>query len=132
MPELPEIMKLSSQMKETLQGKIIKEITLLQEECSNVPADELQRRTVGARVADIYHKGKWMITSLENGEYILLSLGMGANILYFDKEEEAPDKYQVKVLFTDDSGYTARFWWFGHFLLVSKDELALGRVLKPA
>jgi formamidopyrimidine-DNA glycosylase len=48
---------------------------------------------------------------------------MGADILYFDDEENLPDKYQVKVAFTDGSGYTARFWWFGKFLLVSDDEL---------
>jgi len=124
MAELPEIVKLSSQMKKTLQGKTIKSITLLQEKCSNVTVDELQQKTAGAAVTDVYHKGKWIFTSLDNGMYILLSLGMGADILYFDSEEKLPDKYQVKVTLTDNSGYTARFWWFGHFLLVAKDELA--------
>lgn len=123
MAELPEIMKLSGQMKETLRGKTIKSITLLQEKCSNIPADELQKRTENATVTDIYHKGKWIITALDNKEYILLSLGMGAEILYFDKEDKVPEKYQIKVLFTGNDGYTARFWWFGHFLLVSKNDL---------
>ena len=59
-----------------------------------------------------------------NGEYILLSLGMGADILYFDNANNEPDKYQVKVLFADGAGYTARFWWFGKFLLVSANGLA--------
>lgn len=49
---------------------------------------------------------------------------MGADILYFDNEKNQSDKYQVKLLFSDGSGYTARFWWFGKFLLVSDDELA--------
>lgn len=48
---------------------------------------------------------------------------MGADILFFDNEQQEAEKYQVKVLFTDGSGYTARFWWFGKFLLASHNEL---------
>lgn len=124
MAELPEIVKLAGQMKDTLRGKTIQSITLLQEKCANIPSDEFQRRVTGARIKDIWNKGKWIITSLHNDENILLSLGMGADILYFDNEKNQSDKYQVKLLFSDGSGYTARFWWFGKFLLVSDDELA--------
>lgn len=124
MAELPEIVKLAGQMKDSLRGKTIQSITLLQEKCANIPSDEFQRRVTGARIKDIWNKGKWIITSLHNDENILLSLGMGADILYFDNEKNQSDKYQVKLLFSDGSGYTARFWWFGKFLLVSDDELA--------
>ena len=123
MAELPEITKLSGQMNETLRSRIIEKVILLQEKCSNIPAESFQKRTEGAEVADVRNKGKWIITSLNNGENILLSLGMGADILFFEDEKNEPEKYQVKVLFTDGSGYTARFWWFGRFLLVSDDEL---------
>ena len=123
MAELPEITKLAGQMKNTLQGKTLAAITLLQEKCSNIPPDEFQSRTAGTEIVDVYHKGKWIITTLKNGENILLSLGMGADILYFENEANLPEKYQIKVLFTDGSGYTSRFWWFGKFLLVSDIEL---------
>ena len=123
MAELPEITKLAGQMKDTLRGKTLKTVNLLQEKCANIPPDEFHNRTTGAKIADVYHKGKWIITNLENGENILLSLGMGADILYFENEENLPEKYQIKTLFTDGSGYTARFWWFGKFLLVSDLEL---------
>lgn len=124
MAELPEITKLATQMKNSLQGKTLATITLLQEKCANIPESQFQGRTAGAKIVDVYHKGKWIITNLDNGENILLSLGMGADILYFEKEESLPEKYQIKVLFADGSGYTARFWWFGKFLLVSDHELA--------
>ena len=124
MAELPEISKLAGQMRDTLRGKTLRTITLLQEKCANIPADEFQKRIAGARIDDIKYKGKWIITALSYGENILLSLGMGADILFFDKEKNEADKYQLKVLFSDGSGYTARFWWFGKFLLVSDDELA--------
>ncbi len=124
MAELPEIAKLTEQMREALRGKTIQSLTLLQEKCGNIPQDEFQNRTKGAGIDDIRNRGKWIITRLNNGENILLSLGMGADILFFDNENNEADKYQIKVLFSDGSGYTARFWWFGKFLLVSDDELA--------
>lgn len=125
MAELPEIAKLSGQMKDALRGKTIHTITLLQEKCANIPSDEFQDRIKGARIEDIRYKGKWIITTLHNGENILLSLGMGADIWLFDNEKNEADKYQIKLLFSDGTGYTARFWWFGKFLLVSNDELVL-------
>lgn len=123
MAELPEIAKLSGQMRDTLCGKTIQKLTILQEKCANIPSDEFQKRITGARIDDIRYRGKWIITKLDNGENILLSLGMGADVLFFDNEKKAADKYQIKVLFSDGTGYTARFWWFGKFLLFSDDEL---------
>ena len=123
MAELPEIAKIAGQMQDTLGGKTVKTIVLIQEKCSNIPADVFNKRIAGARINSTRNKGKWIITSLDNGENILLSLGMGADIIYFESESSAPEKYQVKVLFSDASGYTARFWWFGKFLLASEREL---------
>ena len=125
MAELPEIAKLLGQMNDTLRGKTIQKVVLLQEKCANIPADDFQKRIVGAKICSTINKGKWIITALENGENILLSLGMGADILFFEKEENEPEKYQIKMLFTDGTGYTARFWWFGKFLLASDIELEL-------
>ena len=124
MAELPEITKLAEQMNDTLHGKTIQTITLLQEKCANIPSDEFQKRITGAKIEDVRNRGKWIITTLNNGENILLSLGMGADILFFDNEKKEAGKYQIKILFSDDSGYTARFWWFGKYLLVSDEELA--------
>ena len=123
MAELPEIAKLAGQMRDTLRGKTIQTLTLQQKKCANIPYDEFQKRTTGARIEAIRNRGKWIITTLSNGENILLSLGMGADILFFDNEKKVADKYHIKVIFSDGSGYTARFWWFGKFLLVSDGEL---------
>ena len=120
MAELPEIAKLAGQMRDTLRGKTIQTVTLLQEKCANIPADEFQRRIKGAKISDTKNKGKWIVTALDNGENILLSLGMGADILFFENEKDEPEKYQIKMLFTDGNGYTARFWWFGKFLLTKE------------
>ncbi|MCL2148257.1 MAG: hypothetical protein FWH47_02850 [Methanomassiliicoccaceae archaeon] len=122
--ELPEIVKLAGQMRETLTGKTVKGIDIRQEKCSNVPAGEFRRRTAGATVEGVSHKGKWIITALDSGEHILMSLGMGADVLFAEVGAGMPEGCQVKVLFTDGTGYTARFWWFGRFLLVPEGGLA--------
>lgn len=124
MAELPEITKYAKQMHETLRGKEIESVELLQEKCSNVSAAELNRRLAGAGVAAVTHKGKWIFTRLTNDEHILLSFGMGADVLYFDQDKAPTKKYQVLLKFKDGSGYTARFWWFGHFYVVADKDLA--------
>lgn len=78
MAELPEITKLAGQMRDTLRGKIIRSVALLQEKCANIPPDEFQKRVAGLRIGDVRNKGKWIITGLNNGENILLSLGFAA------------------------------------------------------
>lgn len=122
MAELPEITKYAGQMNATLQGKTVQSLELLQEKCANVSESDFQRRITGAQIQKIEHKGKWIITKLSNGEHILLSLGMGADLLYFENEENLPEKYQVKLVFTDKTGYTVRFWWFGKYLLCADEE----------
>ncbi|MCL2170733.1 MAG: hypothetical protein FWB71_01160 [Defluviitaleaceae bacterium] len=124
MAELPEITKFAGQMKNTLQGKKISKINILQEKCTNISVAEFDARTSGGVVKDIFHKGKWIFTSLDNGENILLSFGMGADILFFDDPEILPEKFQVQVNFADNTGYTIRFWWFGKFLLIPDNLLA--------
>ena len=123
MAELPEIRKLSGQMNDELSGRIIKKIDLLQEKCSNVPECDLNARVAGASVAKVYNRGKWIFTEFSNGENILLSLGMGADALYYGEGGRLPDKYQINLLLTDGGGYTVRFWWFGKYLLAANSEL---------
>jgi len=65
MAELPEIVKLAVQMRDTLCGKSIKTIALLQEKCTSISSDEFQKRTVGARIKDIRNKGKWIVIALQ-------------------------------------------------------------------
>lgn len=52
MAELPEIAKLAGQMRDTLCGKIIKDILILQEKCANIPPEEFRNRVIGAIIKD--------------------------------------------------------------------------------
>ncbi len=125
MAELPEIFKIANQMNNSLANKIIKECIILQEKCTNVSLTDLNRRIVNNEIIRIYNKGKWIIIKMNNDENIAISLGMGADILYYDSNELANDKYQIKILLNDNTGFTIRFWWFGKFLLLNANELTL-------
>jgi len=57
MAEIPEIAKYTGQMKNTLCGKTVKAVKLLQEKCANVLPDEFNKRFAGAKVTDVYNKG---------------------------------------------------------------------------
>ena len=123
MAEIPEIRKYTRQMKDFLVGKTIAEVELLQEKCLNIPVVEFLERTKGASIVNVFHKGKWIFIKLDNHEHLLLSLGMGGDLLKFEPTEKLPEKYQVKTTFTDGTGYTVRFWWFGSYFLVPENEL---------
>ncbi len=129
MAEIPEIIKYSRQMDTVLSGKKISSLTLLQEKNLNIPPDEFIERCLGRTVKSVGHKGKWFVLRLDGGENILISLGMGADILYF--EDGGPQgKYQVRLDFAGGTGFSIRYWWFGRFLLVTDEELPNERSTK--
>jgi formamidopyrimidine-DNA glycosylase len=124
MAELPEIYKIANQMNDTIKGKSIIGMELVQEKCANISIEDFEKRICNASIIKVTYKGKWILISLSNKEYILISLGMGGDLLYYDTNKNIQEKYQVKLIFNDDSGFTIRFWWFGKFYLVHEEELS--------
>jgi len=123
MAELPEISKIAKQMNSTFKGKTISSLTVEQEKCINVPKDEFAKRITNSKISGAGYKGKWMMIHLDNNENILISVGMGGDILYFEDQSKIQDKYQIKVVFGDNSCFTIKFWWFGKFLICNDEEL---------
>ena len=123
MAELPEISKIAKQMNSVFRGKMISSLKIEQEKCINVPLKQFSDRVTDAEITGARNKGKWMVIHLNNGENILISVGMGGDILYYDDPSKASDKYQIKVLFSDGTGFTIKFWWFGKFLICDDKNL---------
>ena len=123
MAELPEISKIAKQMDLTLSGKTISSFSAEQEKCINVPEEEFGGRIIGSVISGVRYKGKWFIVHLNNGENILISLGMGGDILYCADPSGTPERYQIRTEFSDGSVLTVGFWWFGRFLICSDREL---------
>lgn len=114
MPELPEIYNLALQMGRELGGKTIRDVEIRQEKCLNVPVAEFRDLVMNKKIGPITSKGKWIFTALEPDAYLLLSLGMGGNLLYHKPGESLPEKYQLAFTFDDGSRLSIGFWWFGY------------------
>jgi formamidopyrimidine-DNA glycosylase len=77
---------------------------------------------IGKSIGNAYSRSKWIFIPLLNDVLFLLSLGMGGDVILHEPGDALPDKYQVKLEFSDGSILTIRFWWFGyaHVLPVSQ------------
>jgi len=124
MPELPEIYNIARQMNAELAGKSIVEAEILQEKCLNVPVEDFRRLVIGSPVERVTGKGKWIITRFRGGTYLLVSMGMGGDIIFHKPGEDFSGKHQAKFTFDDGSFVHVSFWWFGY--LHAADESSLG------
>jgi formamidopyrimidine-DNA glycosylase len=111
-------------MDEALRNRAITEVEALQEKCLNVSVADFKRRLVGCSFQSVERRGKWLIMRLKPECFLLLNLGMGADLWRYGRAADIPAKYQLRVGFDDGSGFTCRFWWFGYIRLLTADELA--------
>lgn len=124
MAELPEIMILTKQIASELKEKEFESVEIIQEKCLNMGKDDFVRNIISKKVTGSYNKGKWIFLELSGNSNLLLNTGMGADILFYDEGEDWPEKYQCRFHFKDQSGFTCRFWWFGHVEFVQSKDLA--------
>jgi len=112
MPELPEISVIARQMDKEIAGKRILEIEVKQPKTLNIP------------VPQFIETGKWIFVKLDPEHLMLINLGMGAQLLYFMPSTKLPEKYQFKLTFSDKTGFTIHFSWFGYIHLIPESETA--------
>jgi formamidopyrimidine-DNA glycosylase len=115
MPELPEIRHLARQADRKLRGLVVRSVEVRQPKCLNMPVAAFRRLVTGKTLGGSSARGKWLFVRLEPGAWLLISLGMGGDLLYHAPGAQRPDTYQVALEFADGSALTARFWWFGYF-----------------
>lgn len=114
MPELPEVYHISRQMNQTLMGKQIVRVEVLQEKCLNMPLEDFQQCITHRPIEQIYARGKWIFIRFQGNMYLLISLGMGGDIIYHAADTEFTGKHQFKFIFDDDSYVHIYFSWFGY------------------
>ncbi len=122
MAELPEIMNLSNEMNEELISKEFETVDFTQEKCINMDKEKFKDVIQGKTIKKVYNKGKWIFIELSDDYYLLLNLGMGADILYY-KDGGFNKEYQCRFHFMDNSGFTCKFWWFGRAELLNSYEM---------
>jgi len=112
MPELPEIVVLARDMQNELVGRTISGIEVLQPKCLNVEVETFQKALTGAEILSVTPRGKWLKVETTQG-WLLLSLGMGGEILLTDRDH-LPEKYRLIFDLADGACVAVNFWWFGY------------------
>jgi len=123
MPELPEITVISRQMNKEIRGKRILDIEAKQPKNLNMPVAKFVKTAKGKTVKAVASKGKWIFIKLNPAYYMLINLGMGAELLHFTPNHKLPPKYQFELTFTDKTGCTIHFQWFGYIHLIPEKDL---------
>jgi len=124
MPELPEIAVIATQMNRELAGKRVFHVEVKQPKILNMPVQGFCGALKGKTIKHVSAKGKWLFMELSHSHFMLVNLGMGAELLYFKQKQELPKKTQFAVTFSDRTGFTIHFWWFGYAHLVPEKELS--------
>ncbi len=124
MPELPEIDHLSRQMRRILPGRRVSDVEVRQPKCLNRTPRAFRALLTGKVVDRVTSRGKWIFLHLDPGTTLLLSLGMGGDLLSHRPGAKLPDRYQLRLGFADGSNLTVRFWWFGYAHALPDAELA--------
>lgn len=123
MPELPEITVIAEQMDKEIKGKVITAIEAKQPKNLNMPVKEFTKTIKGRTVEGVSKRGKWLFIKLHHGYFLLINLGMGAELLHFKPNTRLPEKAQFRLVFSDKTGFTIHFWWFGYVHLASEKDL---------
>jgi formamidopyrimidine-DNA glycosylase len=114
MPELPEIRNLAAQMDRELRGRSIVSTVIRQEKCLNVPADEFRSVVVRRPIERVDARGKWLHARLGGDAHLLVSLGMGGELIYHPRGEDYTGRHQFRMDLDDGSFLHIYFSWFGY------------------
>lgn len=121
MPELPEIVSRTKEMKQELVGKTIVGLEVLQPKCLNVAEKTFIEALTGARLLNVTNRGKWILIESDKG-WLLLNLGMGGEILLVTRAS-LPEKRRLVFYLKNGSCLAINFWWFGYAHYVPSDGL---------
>lgn len=124
MAEYPELRQIASQMKEKLTGHKVTDLEVRQEKCLNIPTKDFKEAVIEKSILNVKNFGKWIQIVLEDNLQIMLGLGMGADIYYYESKDLKTDKYQCRLELDYNTGFTCHFWWLGHFELYKEKELS--------
>jgi len=111
MPELPEMAVFARDMTETLVGRQISGVEVLQPKCLNLPPEDFRAALTGAEILGVSSHGKWLQVETTRG-WLLLNLGMGGEILLTSRDG-LPEKHRLIFDLDDGACLAVNFWWFG-------------------
>ncbi|NPV27588.1 MAG: DNA-formamidopyrimidine glycosylase [Firmicutes bacterium] len=125
MPELPEVETVKRTLEKKIVDRVITEVEVaLPKIVQGLSPMEFSERLVGQKILGIDRRGKYLLTSLSNGQTLVTHLKMTGRWLY--TAADVPQTKHTHVVFTLDNGHQLRFQdlrQFGYMLLVPRGEL---------
>jgi formamidopyrimidine-DNA glycosylase len=121
--ELPELTVLGRQMAKEIVGEKISKVEVANPKCLNMASNKFNKTVIGKTIKSVESKGKWLFIKLGSDHVLLFNPGMGADIIYFKPNDKLPEKYQIKLVLEDQTGFTIRVWWFCYLHLMQANKL---------
>lgn len=126
MIELPEIVTLTRQMKETLVGKAIDHVEVEESRPKFLfltpEPPVFGEKLKGRRIADVTSGGKWIHARLDNDETLLIG-EFGGRLLYHGADQDLPAKRHLTFRFGDGSAMTLAIQMWGFVGALSPQEI---------
>jgi len=133
--ELPEAKILAEQMNKELRGKRVKfcrlqdyerlqRIGMLDKDTKSF--DEL----VNGEIESVTSRGNVIRVKLNNGMNLILAPEYGGKVFYHTSEKAVPNKFHLKVKFSDDTVLTVRLTSMGLIQAMKDDELERSYVFR--
>ncbi|MGD0028559.1 MAG: DNA-formamidopyrimidine glycosylase family protein [Candidatus Bathyarchaeia archaeon] len=133
--ELPEAKILADQMNKELKGKRIKSYRL--RDCGKLQKigfinrdNKFFDQLVNREVESVISRGNAIRVKLNEGMNMILSPEYGGEIFYHSSEATVPEKFHVKIDFSDRTALTVRFTSMGGMRVLKDAELMNSYVFK--
>lgn len=130
MPELPEVETVKNELAPHIVGRTVMKVNLLWEGIVRKPsAAEFSTRLKGRKITGLGRRGKYLLASLDNGEWLILHMKMSGSLLVRPVSSELP-RFTRAVLHLDDGSgiFFCDPRKFGRMWLVKDKESVIGEL----
>lgn len=130
MPELPEVETVKNELAPHIVGRTVTKVTLMWEGIVRKPAAaEFRSRLTGREITGLARRGKYLLASLNNGDWLIMHLKMSGSLLV-SPASAAPPRFTRAVIHLDDG--TGIFFRdprkFGRMWLVKDKDSVIGEL----
>lgn len=129
MPELPEVETVARGLQRVVGRRIVGVDVRWERTVAAPDVGAFVERLRGRRILGVGRRGKWLILSLDGGEYLLVHLGMSGNLVH--EPTGAQDDPYTRVLVTLGDGGRLAFSdprKFGRMAVVADPQVALSHL----
>ena len=135
--ELPEATNIAAQMSKEMKGKKIARAIVDEKESAsqlrmkmiNLGADEFRKKLTGKTIKSVHSQGKGIYVDVGDDLNLIFGSETSGKLLYHKDKSTIPDKWNIRLDFTDGSALTYRIIAWGWGQVLTKSEIKAHRWL---